>query len=104
MFGQTLIMDDATLSLIINPVIEEEKWEEKIINLMMSDKKRKTHDIFTNLSIEGTLENLITRHLIDDWIKCQHYSQLTKEYFDFVLSAICEEITTVSTNLVKYPI
>lgn len=97
-------MDDAIVDLIVH-IIEEEERDEEIIRLMISNKKKKkTHGMFTARRTEGAFENLITRHLIDDETKFQAYFRLTREQFDFVLSAVSKDIATVPTNIVKFPI
>lgn len=47
---------------------------------------------------EGSFENLITKNVIDDECKFQNYFRLTKCQFNFVLSAIANDIFKAPTH------
>lgn len=60
--------------------------------------------MFAARHVEGTFDNLITKHIIDDESKFQNYFRLTKCQLNFVLSTIAMVMFKASTTTVKFPI
>jgi len=98
-------MDDVTRIVLLH-ILEEEERDEQIIDLLFTkkNKRKKVHNMFTERRNEGTFENLVMKHLIDDECKFQNYFRLTKCQFDYVLSAIAQYIFKAPTTTVKFPI
>jgi len=58
--------------------------------------------MFVSRREEGSFQNLISKHLIDDETKFHNYFRLTKIQFDFVPSAIAKDIFKAPTTHDSY--
>lgn len=62
-------------------------------------KRKNIQDMFASIRKEGTFENLIANHLIDDESKFQNYFKLTKYQLNFVLSAIVKIYSKLNVHI-----
>lgn len=86
-------------------ILEEEQSEIILKYMQMRNRKRRAvHLMYKNRSEEGTFNNLITRHLIDDEEKFRSFFRLNRNQFNYVLQAIKENITKKPTSFVRRPI
>nr|XP_015837965.1 PREDICTED: uncharacterized protein LOC107398439 isoform X2 [Tribolium castaneum] len=95
------IMNNIVLAAIA--LIEEEEEEEVLLTTICKPRCQ-TNKIFLNRISEGCFNTLIQRHLMDDDTKFKEYFRLTKSQFFSILSYISEDITTMPSTFVKYPI
>lgn len=94
---------DALLN--IHLLFEDEDEEIlQFIEVLPKIKRRKTHEMFENRSIEGTFNNLIKKYLFSEEDKFVQYLRVSPRIYYLILENIRDEITSIPCNRVPNPI
>jgi len=90
---------------ILMSLLEEEEEEDNMLECLMLKKKRKsTKPVFLMREQEGFFEKLIKGHLVNDEKLFREFFRLNLKQFNFVLSLVKNDISSVPYNRVQQPI
>lgn len=71
---------------------------------LLKKKKKSPHKLYRQRRVEGAMNILVDRHLMDDETKYKEYFRLTPFLFPTVLDAVKNDLETIPTNWVPKPI
>lgn len=71
---------------------------------LVKKKKNSPHKIYRQRDVEGSMNVLVDRHLMDDETKFKEYFRVTPLLFSTILDAVKDDLEGISTNWVPNPI
>lgn len=86
----------------------EQEFQDDIdtLVLLLTEKKRRrsSHALYRQRSVDGAYNVLVDRYLMDDDTKFREYFRLTPHLFSSVLELIKSEVDGIPTNWLPKPI